>query len=254
MKYLEEIAVAIDNEITLFTNSWDPAHLRVMDIQRRKRALSLSFIADGLNYCCGVATQEKLDSMVMTSEELKIRMNKIGQSLEQTLGSIGQGSKKLEEVQRANNRALKITENRIKLLENYTNTINNAVVAESIEQRNLLVAFMRSNTDTAKKIIRLTRSIKNQGVVQNCRQKQIPASIIEPHLLRADLEDLQSILAGQDQELTISVQDLSTYYRLPISELKLTFEDVLTKLSSLKEEIIKESKRVLKTKVPQSES
>lgn len=221
----EEIGESLDMEIQALVNSWDPVYLRKQ--KKNKRAISLSFVADGLNYCCGVATQEKLDSLVMSSAALDRRISTINEGLEETISTISSQSMKMEEANKATSAALKMTESKIKHLQEYTEKLGNTLAAQEMSQGKIVEMTANNNINIATKFIKLTRALKEHGIIQSCRHHHIPIAIVTPEILRTDLEHLNRQLERNNQELALTGEDLSKYYELPICECSFS-EDKVT--------------------------
>lgn len=219
LNQMEDISKTLNMEVNNMLNYWNITYLKQQS--RKRRALSLSFIADGLNWCCGVATQQKFDSMVMDTDALKTRITSLHEGLESVIHVVGDELANVKTLQETTITNLKTLENKIKKLEDYAEGNRNNI-------HSVLITIQKGYTDLSKNILTLTKAIKIHDIIKTCRDHQIPPSVIAPAILRGDLKKLNKKLSIKNYELTVSaISDLSKYYELPISECNFA-EDELT--------------------------
>lgn len=125
MNQLEEISKALHAEVNRMLDHWDVHQLTYNS--KKKRSISLSFIADGLNWCCGVATQQKFDSMVMDVDTVRQQVSSIHDGLDSVVHIVGEELDDIKVLQETAGANLKIIEHKIKSLENYNESINNNI-------------------------------------------------------------------------------------------------------------------------------
>jgi Baculovirus F protein len=219
---LEQLGAALDLEITHLYESVDPTNLR-QDEARKRRAISLDFIASGLNYCCGVATDAQINTMVADSNTIKHHLNKLNDGLDATIRVISEESEKMSAYEQRTSNAIQLTEAKIKELQNYSKNLTSSMETNNLHQQILTATVLNSNLELSRKTIRLTRIVKMQGITYSCNQFKIPSGVIHPDVLKADLVNLQNELSKSDLSLAIPVTSLSRYYQLPVSEC--TFSD-----------------------------
>lgn len=218
---MRELEEAIDKEISLYRANEYPDWETTKKLRREKRTLSLGFIADGLNYCCGVATQEKMDSMYMEEGKLEAHITALHDTMEDTLKMLSTRSEDQKRCQEETNQAIRMTESKIHNLEEFVNK-------EQLEKEwatEMVQANMEANLGMANRIILLVRKMRSQAALQECKQKQIPLALIKPETLLSHLKKIKGEIRKNEFELAISTAQVSSYFRLPISEC--TFSDGL---------------------------
>jgi len=170
---LRDLEDAIDEEMRLYRANWysdeeTPKSLRV------KRTFSLGFIADGLNYYCGVAAQEKMDSMSMEESKLEAHITALHDRMGEVLKSLSLHSEEQKRCPEETNRAIRTTETRIHSLEEFLN--KEQLGSEWVS--GMIQTNLEANLGTATRIILLLRKMRSQAALQECRQKQIPTTNI----------------------------------------------------------------------------
>lgn len=227
MAIMKKASIAMEEELNLLSNSLTPEDMKKQPGHRTKRAWSLSFIADGLNYCCGVATQEKFDSLAMDSADIRERLSAINEGLQGTLQTISQQSDQMMEAERQTEKALQESNQQINFIANYTENLANKLAQEEVDNNKVFVTILQSYMDMSKKFIKLTRNMKRQEVIQSCRHHHIPISILKPEILKMDLKRLETELFKHGQDIAIPRGKISKYYQLPICDCSFTDDDKL---------------------------
>ncbi|KAJ8968530.1 hypothetical protein NQ314_002268 [Rhamnusium bicolor] len=215
---LNQLAVNFETEFTSLARSWSPSYLKNCSVPKRRSRRALDFLGEGLSWCCGVATQHKLDSLTMDEQNLKLQLSKLTNGISETFSTITQNSKKFAEYEKSISNAFKFTKDRIHKLESYTEHVTNNVKEFEEEERYFLLSVLNNQFGNLRHIIEITRAIKRQGVINSCRQHQIPISILDPAVLRHDLEKLEGELVKLGQNMAIPIHDLSKLYQVPICD------------------------------------
>lgn len=103
------LSKSIDVEFQLVTKNWDTNLLKDLSegesTSRNKRGID--FIGDFASFCCNIATQKKLDSLVMQENSLKDQMYKINIGLEKSLKAISETSDNFSKLNKEKIRAFK---------------------------------------------------------------------------------------------------------------------------------------------------
>ena len=182
LSQIEEISKAVNKEVNGIIEYWNITHLSFQS--RSKRSLSLSFVADGLNWCCGVATQQKFDSMVMDTNEVKQRVSSLHAGLDSVVHVVSKELSDMENFQKEANINLEKLESKIKNLEYYTENVSG-------DLHIMWAALEKTYMDVSKNMLSITKAIKIQNAVETCRNQKIPTSIIAPSILREDLKKIK---------------------------------------------------------------
>lgn len=230
LKQLQLLTQAYNLEVTSLENSWNIKYLQDFlttpeSHYRNKR--SLDFLGEGLSWCCGVATQRKLDTFTAREDILRNQIFKLNKGLSKTLTQISENSKAFNNYEKTVSTAFNATENRIHLLESYTTNLKNQILKNENEQSNMVLSIMYNQFQNLKHVIQITRAIKKQSILNSCRQHQIPIAILNPTVLSEDLAKLENELKLSNQGLAIPIKEISKLYHLPVSECAFTKNKIL---------------------------
>lgn len=215
---LNQLKVSYEKEFDSLARSWSPSYLKNCSEPKGRSKRALDFLGEGLSWCCGVATQHKLDSLTMSEQNLKLKLSKLTQGISKSFSTISQNSKKFMEYEKSVANTFKSTEDRIHKLESYTEQVTNSVTEFEKEESYFLLSVLNNQFENLRHIIEVTRALKRQGIINSCRQHQIPISILDPAVLRHDLEKLEGELAKLGQKLAVPLHDLSKLYQVPICD------------------------------------
>lgn len=214
-RHLTLLQQEASNELNIDVNSWK-TEARILEEKWPKYGKrSLDFIGSGLNWCCGVATQQKFESMVMEEHTVKTEVSKLKNGLNKALKDLGESSKDFEIYQERVQEAFEATTKRLNKVQDMWTTKQNRVTEDYELALQDISAFLINNL---KKIITIGRHLKNSQTIQSCRRQEIPSSVVPPATLRTDIQRLQTEIHPSDQEVAIPAEEIYRYYQLPISD------------------------------------
>lgn len=214
---LNQLKENFRTELDILARSWSTAYLGNCSVPNRQRR-ALDFLGEGLSWCCGVATQHKLDLLTTDEQSLRSQMSKLSGGLSKIFSKIAEDSKKFEEHENLISDTFKATEERIRKLESFTGQVFRKAEDYLQEEKNFQISILTNQFENLKHIIDITRALKRQGVVNSCRQHQIPISVVDPAVLKHDLEVLEGELGKLGQNLAVPLQDLSKLYQIAICD------------------------------------
>lgn len=109
---LNLVESAFEDEFNIWENSWSPNITKnnYNNKLKKREKRALDFLGDGLAWCCGVATQEKLDSVISNENELQEVIDKLQKGLSTTLTDISQQSKQFSLYEQSVSKAFSTTE------------------------------------------------------------------------------------------------------------------------------------------------
>ncbi|KAJ8935601.1 hypothetical protein NQ314_012722 [Rhamnusium bicolor] len=232
IKNIDLVSNAFETECHSLARTWSTEKLKNISTEKSKFRFkrSLNFLGDALNWCCGVATQQKLDSLYMQHDNLKNSMQKINNGLDHTLRIISENSEKFNELNKWTIDTFNQTEVRIKELEKFIKNAEGAILEEENEQNLLLWYTLNYQFENIRKIIKLTRAIKRQDIINSCKRHQIPIAILEPNTLQHDLKNLEIELATANQGLAIPIRELPKLYEIAICDCTFTGNKILVQV------------------------
>lgn len=227
--HILQLSKAYEKEQDVLQESWEikqlQEHTEPSSSTKYKRALD--FIGKGLEWCCGVATQAKLSSLVIDEKQAETEINQLHHGLQSTVKIIENLSKDVDEYQGKVGKAFEDTNNRMNTIEQWLENFKQDVTFR--EQTHDLETYiiMKHQIEIMKKLIRTTRSLRQEAIINKCKMHQIPIEIVHPKKLAHDLKKLQAELAKVDQGLAIPKSDFARYYQLQICECTFTEKTIL---------------------------
>lgn len=222
IKSLELLENAFEAEFDSLQNAWSTTFLKIYtadeepDNVRSKR--SLDFLGEGLSWCCGVATQHKLDSLTMNENEVREIVSKLNTGLSQSITKITENSKKFIEYENAIRTSFNITETRIHKIEDFINNLKNEILENENKEHSLLLSMLYRQSQNLNHNVHIVRAMRRQGIINSCRQHQLPIAILNPSILSHDLRKLEKELNDNNQGLAIGISQISKYYQLPLCD------------------------------------
>ncbi|XP_074034574.1 uncharacterized protein [Leptinotarsa decemlineata] len=229
IEHLNLLQNAFNIEFQSLSKSWSPIYLRNCSGNDKRHILdkrSLDFLGDALNWCCGVATENKLEGMILNENTLKEKMFNIKKGLTKSIRAISENSIKFKQYEKSVAMSFRTTEKHIHDLEGFIDNLKNDINSEENEQNQILNSLLNNEFQSLKNIIQVGRAIKRQGILASCRQHQIPIAILDPSILLHDLSNLLKELQNSNQTLAISINDISKYYQLPICDCTFTDDNI----------------------------
>ena len=207
-EYLSRIQKSIvDNLInTTHVRQWDSQD----QIMRSVRALD--FIGDALTWCCGVATQRKVESMSMKEDDLVRRMKILNRGVSTAIRDFTQESEEFHTYAAQNEEALQIIATQLREVSRMVNS------TERAGEHGWLV-LLQELVNGVQRDVRLTLLTAQQNTIQSCRLHHIPMNIVTPAALGDDLQRLEEHLHENQHEIAIDIRkSLARLYELPITD------------------------------------
>ncbi|KAG5862196.1 hypothetical protein JTB14_023879 [Gonioctena quinquepunctata] len=174
---LNSLQNAFKTELASLAQSWNAMYLRNCSTSEKfhyVRKRCLDFLGDALNWCCSVATDRKLDLLVMNENTLKDTIFNLRKGLTQSIKTISENSVKFKTYEEAAAASFKKIEDHTHKLETILNKLKKDIDNHEIGQDRLLASIVTNEFHNLKHIIELTRAMKRQGAMTSCRQHQIP--------------------------------------------------------------------------------
>jgi hypothetical protein len=194
----------------------------------RKR--SLDFVGEFAEWCCGVATQRRLESVALGEAYLQKRLQVLQTGLMESLKNLGDES---ETFQGYSNNITDCFDQVSSRLQRITKAINIEKSQESKKVDNLMDNLAAGITHTLanmKKTFRLANIIQQLDTLNSCRLHHIPIHVVKPSVLKADLQKLQERLATHNHRLTIDPSEVTAYYELPICDCTFTADEITLRI------------------------
>lgn len=196
----------------------DPSSYNYMISTTGRTKRALDFLGDGLSWCCGVATQHKLDSLVIDENKLRTKLEKVYAGLKSVFHQITSDSQAFKDYSQEVAQNFATIRDRFKVITNIQNeegeTLYNLTSELEGNSQYLLNLFFLHLQNS----IATTHTLRKSQIMQDCRAHMIPNLIVTPKVLRSDLKRLTKILHDSDQDLAIPLQDVSKYYKLPLCD------------------------------------
>lgn len=219
---LDLLENAFESEFESLQRTWSTKTLRNFTTDkttygfRNKR--SLDFLGEGLSWCCGVATQHKLDSLIMNENELADMIDKLNEGVSESIRTVSENSKRFSEYEESIKMSFNITESRIHKLENFIDNFKNTIIQQQGDEQTLILSILNRQLQNLIHNVQIVRALRRQGIINSCRQHQVPIAILTPPILLHDLKSLEDQIGVFDQELAIGTSEIAKYYQLPLCD------------------------------------
>jgi hypothetical protein len=194
-------------------------------VNRTKRALD--FIGAGLSWCCGVATQRKLDSLVTDEHSFRSQLDLLNKGLRRNLQVLADSSHSFQAFSNQVSQSFGSIEAKIKEIIRYNVEHDNIVYKNQADtsrdfQRTLFFIF-----ENSRRTLHLLKFFRDSLIMQDCKQHRIPQVIIEPNTLAADVTRLEGTVQGSQRKLAIPLSELSRYYKLDLADCTLVGQELI---------------------------
>ncbi|KAF5308758.1 hypothetical protein FQR65_LT17969 [Abscondita terminalis] len=185
-------------------------------VKRHPRALE--FIGDFFSWCCGVATDRKIDSLVLSYEKMQIFLKQLRSGLENSLTQISNNSRIFQEYHDSVEDNLKEIKHKITNIQHYETEYRNKI-RKSLNRNELqLKQTVMHVYDIVLHVLNLGRVMNRMEILATCKDHKIPPLIVTPQTLRTDLQNLSIELRKNGHSLAIPIDELSRYYKLSITD------------------------------------
>lgn len=204
------------NEQKRLQKSWYISEFHsIIDNHKKRHQRVLDFIGKGLEWCCGVATQQKLASLTTNEKQAEAEIRQLHEGLKHNIDNVVSIINHFDEYQNKVANTFNNTNHKLLQIEKWVLNIS-----KNIEENNdeALKIVIRNQFTLLKSPIRTTRDIRKERIIRECRTNKIPSEVIQPRRLSKDLWHLSTHLQKFDQGLAIPMSDFARYYQVDISE------------------------------------
>lgn len=221
-KHLYNLNEIFRNEQKLLQQSWDISEFQTIQPARHRRALD--FIGRGLEWCCGVATEQKLSSLTANEKQAEEEITKLHNGLKNTMNTIIKTINKVDDYQNKIGVAFNVTNAEIQKIEKWIHTY----ATEIRDEDDRTIYFLAHNQILLlKNLIQTTRDVRKERIIRECRTNKIPSEVVSSKRLLKDLNHLVIELENFDHGLAIPLSDFTRYYQLDIAECVFTEESLI---------------------------
>jgi hypothetical protein len=172
-----------------------------------------------LNHCCGVATQDEFEELYRAEDQMEAHINNMKSTVHEDHRALTQLVTNADELAKDFNG----------ILGRAKSTLTNMMLEEvNIEAREQLV--VRNIISVYTSLDLLIRKIRKNIAASSCQNKKIPANIISPNILRADLSNLTLQLSSKEWILSVPVSRIGKYYGLPIAACSMSSGKIVVRI------------------------
>lgn len=220
-KWLDKVDIQISNEINRATSVFDVQN----KVNRVPRALD--FIGNFMSWCCGVATTSDFKSLYSDNNRIKNRMESIRDN-------IYEGHRNLMDLTDSVTNYSQQIDDSIQYLQKEFGTLNlNFKQFKSFRElswMNILHFSVDAAERNARRLFQTIHLIKRNEIINDCREKKIPANIIPNSVFYSDLQILKQKLLKNNHELSIPMHEISWYYKLEIAECEISNDKIVVRI------------------------
>lgn len=172
-----------------------------------------------LNQCCGVATQDDFEMLYKTEDKLETHIK----DMKSTVHADHQSLTEL-----ATN-ADTLTKDFNGILDQTKHQLTDIMISEiNFQEREEMLA--RHILAIYKYLHKLIQNVKKNVAANTCQNKKIPATVVQPKILQADLINITVALQQKQWELAVPVMEIGKYYGLDIASCTITTERIIIRL------------------------
>ncbi|KAF5281037.1 hypothetical protein FQA39_LY05242 [Lamprigera yunnana] len=201
-KEMDRLMIAVDTELSIFHDVVNIKNLKSEETTTQRQKRALTFIGD-FSWCCGVETDRKIDDLIVEHAQVIKFINNLRQRLRNSVQQINAKSEIFNKYYETVSNNLVEVRTRIDNIDRYNKELKN-IIGKGFDK-----------TDTKIRIERLTVQAE---VLNTCKDHKIPALIVQPLGLAADLTALEKDINSKNYRLAIQVEQLSKYYKLDIAD------------------------------------
>uniref|UniRef100_A0A1Y1MC57 Uncharacterized protein n=1 Tax=Photinus pyralis TaxID=7054 RepID=A0A1Y1MC57_PHOPY len=223
----------LDKDLNMFAKTLEPElwgdfmvkKARINPTARARRGLD--FIGDFFSFCCGIATERKVDSLQSEHQKILEYLDHVHSGLNKNIRDITINSKNFAKYHEEINGNLAEIRNKISVLTTYSNSIKSTLEQVNRSHEGEIYKIFQYLYGNLFKLTKLVRLIETSEVLTSCKEHRIPSSIVHPSILRNDLILLDSELSKDNHTLSLSVNELSRYYKLQICDCTFTDQQLI---------------------------
>ncbi|KAK4874627.1 hypothetical protein RN001_013987 [Aquatica leii] len=190
---IESLNKLIHKEMVRTYEAIDTKYLQVSTTYpttKDKRALD--FIGDFFSWCCGVATERKLDNLVIGYNQMKKFLKQLHSGIEHSLIQISNNSKVFNEYHNKVEENLKEIKNKVNNINQYEAEFKNKIgrtfsLTKEKVQRTIFYVY-----DTMIHTLNLERVVSQIEILSTCKDHKIPAIIVNPQSLQTDFKKISN--------------------------------------------------------------
>lgn len=195
------------------------------DTLRYKR--SLDFVGDFLRYCCSVATKSDFKALFSDQNRIRDRIDSIKKSIDEDHVDLIEVSDKMESL----SHSVRLTIQELQAnFSSFVKIMQSDTISAYSKVSNSLASTFHATERNARRIFEILNLMRRSEVISDCRDKQIPSSMIPAHVLKYDLELLQNKTLKENYDLAIPISELTWYYKLKISECEIAENHILVRV------------------------
>lgn len=193
--------------------------------KRSKRGIQL--IGDFYNFCCNVATKKQIKHFYNNEEQLEEQAEKLK-------NIFVSDHKDLSKITSQLNNYTITTGNRLELLKNsFKNFVKEEKINDMLEKTNydnLIQGTQEITFNIINILAKFSNYERESNIHLHCKLGKIPPRIISTEVLYQDLKKLSKVLKEDGYELVINLDNIFSYYNLPIVECQFSSSQILIKL------------------------
>ncbi|KAF5296812.1 hypothetical protein FQA39_LY12330 [Lamprigera yunnana] len=193
LKEMDRLMIAVDTELTIFHDAVNINNLKSEETTTKRQKRALTFIGDFFSWCCGVATERKIDDLIVEHAQLRKFIDNLRQGLRNSVKQINATSE---------------------IFNKYHETVRKGFDKTDMKIR-LVTSYIYS---TLTRLLSIERLTVQAEVLNTCKDHKIPVLIVQPLGLAADLTALEKDINSKNYRLAIPVEQLSKYYKIDIAD------------------------------------
>lgn len=203
----------------MFRKELDSALTDTFETPRRSPR-AVEFVGEALEWCCGVATTHKLQSLHARQHDVEAVVAKLQKGLGRELAALVNTSVAFETFQKEYERNEKFMIDHVKLMEEAHGETMQVLGEEDME----IQAVVHRMYQNLVHNVNTVRLVRRQNIINSCRANQLPHAIVTPQVLQQDLTNLEYNLTKSGYQLAVPTEDVQSYFQLPIVDCAFTEE------------------------------
>jgi len=197
------------------------------DKVRRKRNIVSNAVGDALSYCCGLISQNDMQSLFSNDAQ-------VDKFLSDVSGSVIQDHKNLIKIEKQvadTDSVLNATISNVHKVLTKLLAVDDQENSQIYKLQHARARTSLITTQLAQHLHRTTSMIRMTSILDKCRIRHIPLEIVSMASLRWDLHVLNKALKKDGYQLSIPLTNIPKYYQVPIADCTITPKKIILKLS-----------------------
>lgn len=223
-KNIAILSSELDQHFAQIQMSLDPKLFIEEDKPTSRNKRELKFIGNFFSWCCGLATEEKLNSLAIKSHLYKAKLEQLNRGVHSQFSDLVQQNTLFKNF---NDKMKSNFDNLVARIKIYEKKAKNIRIAATTAYEDHLNVHSMNSFNNMRRLVYFTQLFRNNEILNACKNHFIPTPILPPNILKIDLKNLDDKIKSFDHTLVIPLNELSRYYKIPITDCSIADDKII---------------------------